>query len=157
MQSNSQKNKFSRKKCQHWLFCSLSSLPSLVRMKKSGWDLAEYGWDLAQWLERLTANAEVATVLGLIQAASDTAESKGRQTKQSWIQYIEKKSKKIPLVKNKAKEPRTLSLRLLWWCLMSLLMASPTIVWISTSSGTGPVQRKVTKYWYTFINKMVRY
>jgi hypothetical protein len=34
-------------------------------------------------------------------------------------------------------------LRLLWWCLMSLLMASPTIVWISTSSGTGPAQKNV--------------
>jgi hypothetical protein len=48
------------------------------------------GWDLAQWLERLTANAEVATVLGSIPASSDTVESEGRQMKQCWIQYIEK-------------------------------------------------------------------
>ncbi len=38
--------------------------------------------DLALWLERLTANAEVVTVLGSIPASSDTMESEGRQTKQ---------------------------------------------------------------------------
>jgi hypothetical protein len=31
--------------------------------------------DLAEWLERLTANAEVATVMGSIPASSDTVES----------------------------------------------------------------------------------
>jgi hypothetical protein len=36
------------------------------------------GRDLVKWLERLTANAEVATVLGSIQASSDTIESEGR-------------------------------------------------------------------------------
>ncbi len=36
----------------------------------------------AEWLERLAANAEVATVLGLIPASSDTVESRGRQMKQ---------------------------------------------------------------------------
>jgi hypothetical protein len=30
-------------------------------LAECGWDLAESGWDLAEWLERLTANAEVAT------------------------------------------------------------------------------------------------
>ncbi len=49
------------------------------------------GWDLAEWLERLTAKAKVATILGSIPSSSDTVESKGRQTKQCWIQYIEKK------------------------------------------------------------------
>jgi hypothetical protein len=34
------------------------------------------------WLERLTVNAVVATVLGSIPASSDTVESKGRQMKQ---------------------------------------------------------------------------
>jgi hypothetical protein len=34
------------------------------------------------WLERLTANAKVATVLGSIPASSDTVESEGRQMKQ---------------------------------------------------------------------------
>jgi hypothetical protein len=54
-----------------------------------GWDLAEFwGWDLAVWLERLTANAVVATVLGSIPASSDTVKSKGRQMKQCWILYI---------------------------------------------------------------------
>ncbi len=33
--------------------------------------------DVAEWLERLTANAEVATVLGSIPASSDTVESEG--------------------------------------------------------------------------------
>jgi hypothetical protein len=65
----------------------------------SGWDLAEYsrwdpaeysGWDLAEWLERLTVNVAVATVLGSIPASSDTAESEGRQMKQCWISYITK-------------------------------------------------------------------
>jgi len=46
------------------------------------------------WLEHLTANAEVATVLGSIPASSDTVESEGRQIKQCWIQYI--KDKKSP-------------------------------------------------------------
>jgi hypothetical protein len=40
------------------------------------------GTDLAEWLERLTANAGVATVLGSIPASSDTVESEGRQMKQ---------------------------------------------------------------------------
>jgi hypothetical protein len=34
------------------------------------------------WLERLTDNAEVATVLGSISASSDSVESEGRQFKQ---------------------------------------------------------------------------
>jgi hypothetical protein len=37
---------------------------------------------IAEWLERLTANSEVATVLGSIPASSDTVESEGRQMKQ---------------------------------------------------------------------------
>ncbi len=40
----------------------------------SEWDLAECGWDLAEWLEHLTANAEVATVLGSIPASSGKGE-----------------------------------------------------------------------------------
>jgi hypothetical protein len=54
--------------------------------------LAECGWDLAERLERLTANAKVATVLGSIPASFDTVESKGRQMKQCWIKYTEKKT-----------------------------------------------------------------
>ncbi len=38
--------------------------------------------DLAEWLERLTANAVVATVLDSIPASSGTVKFKGRQTKQ---------------------------------------------------------------------------
>jgi hypothetical protein len=40
------------------------------------------GWDLAEWLERLTVNVVVATVLGSIPVSSDTVESEGRQMKQ---------------------------------------------------------------------------
>ncbi len=54
--------------------------------------------NLAEWLERLTANAVVTTVLGSIPASSDTVESEGRQMKQCWISYIkkEKNLKKFP-------------------------------------------------------------
>ncbi len=38
--------------------------------------------NLAEWLERLTANAEIAIVMGFIPAFSDTEESEGRQMKQ---------------------------------------------------------------------------
>ncbi len=58
-----------------------------------------YGWDAAEWLERLTANAEVATVPGSIPASSDTAESEGRQMKHCWIKYVhvlKKTSEKSP-------------------------------------------------------------
>ncbi len=55
------------------------------------------GWDLAELLVRLTAN--VATVLDSIPVAStDTVESDGRQMKQCWKQYIEKKIQKILLL-----------------------------------------------------------
>ncbi len=58
-------------------------------------------WDLAEWLERLTAYAEVATVLVSIPASSDTVESEGWQMKQCWIQYIEKKGIfYYPIIKN---------------------------------------------------------
>jgi hypothetical protein len=46
------------------------------------------GWDVAEWLECLTASAEVATVMGSIPASSDTVESERRQMKQCWISYI---------------------------------------------------------------------
>ncbi len=75
---------------------------------KCVWDLAECvdedlaecvdenspscGWDLAEWLERLTANAEVSTVLGSILAPSDTVEYESRQMKQCWKSTL----KKIP-------------------------------------------------------------
>jgi hypothetical protein len=38
--------------------------------------------ELTEWLERLTANAKVATDLGSIPASSDTVESEGWQMKQ---------------------------------------------------------------------------
>ncbi len=44
--------------------------------------MSDIGCDLAEWLKRLTANAEVAEVLGSIPASSDTVESEGRQMKQ---------------------------------------------------------------------------
>ncbi len=48
------------------------------------------GWYLAHWLERLTVNAKVATVLGSILASSGTVESEGRQKKQCWINKVQK-------------------------------------------------------------------
>ncbi len=43
-----------------------------------GWDVSSrYGWDVVEWLERLTTNAEVATVQGSIPASSDTVDSEG--------------------------------------------------------------------------------
>jgi hypothetical protein len=50
--------------------------------------LSHTGLFLAEWLERLTVNAKVATVLGPISASSDTVESEGRQMKQCWIKNI---------------------------------------------------------------------
>ncbi len=61
--------------------------------------MAKYndGWDLdsrAELLERLTANAVVATALGSIPASSDTVETEGLQMKQCWITYIKRKNLK---------------------------------------------------------------
>ncbi len=67
--------------------------PKWMRSSQSGWDLTESGGDLAEWLERLTANAVVATVLGSIPTSSDTVESEGRKMKQCWISYIKKGKK----------------------------------------------------------------
>jgi predicted site-specific integrase-resolvase len=49
-------------------------------------------WDLAEWLERLTANAEVATVLGSIQASTDWGAADEAMLKKVLL----KKSPKIP-------------------------------------------------------------
>ncbi len=48
--------------------------------------------DLAEWLERLRANSEVATV----PASSDTIESKVRQMNQCWVRYWKKFPQKSP-------------------------------------------------------------
>jgi hypothetical protein len=40
---------------------------------------SECRWDLAEWLERLAANAKVATVLASIPAYTDTVESEGAE------------------------------------------------------------------------------
>ncbi len=80
------------------------SPPSRVRKMYEGQPrrerlyIEEYlsGWDLAEWLERLAASAEVAS----IPAFSDTVEYVWRQMKQCWIKYVKrKKSQKIPLLK----------------------------------------------------------
>ncbi len=72
-------------------------------------------WDLALWLERLTTNAEVATVVGSIPASSDTVESEGRQMMQFWMQYryIEKKNPINPPVNLHGTVPYNLELLLL--------------------------------------------
>jgi len=61
----------------------------------------------AEYLERLTASAEVETVLGSVPASSDTVESEGRQMEQCLLHYIEKKKKKhkIPLLKQANQGP----------------------------------------------------
>ncbi len=41
-------------------------------LAECGRELPDRGRDLAEWLERLTANSEVETVLGSIPASSDT-------------------------------------------------------------------------------------
>ncbi len=46
-------------------------------LAECGWHLAEWGWDLAERLERLTANAKAATVLGSSPASSDTVDLMG--------------------------------------------------------------------------------
>ncbi len=51
-------------------------------------------------ITRLTANAEVATVLGSIPASSDTVESERRQMKQCWIQSICRKEKKCTITRS---------------------------------------------------------
>ncbi len=51
------------------------------------------------WLERLTVNGVVATVMGSIPASSDTVESEGRQIKQCWISYIKENPKNSPFKK----------------------------------------------------------
>ncbi len=66
--------------------------PALDPDPECGWDLAECGWDLAEWLERLTANAVVATVLGSIPASFDTVESVGRH--EAALNIVHKKKKK---------------------------------------------------------------
>jgi hypothetical protein len=45
-------------------------------------------WDQTEWIERLTANVKVATVLDSIPESSDTVESEERQMNQCWIKFI---------------------------------------------------------------------
>jgi hypothetical protein len=60
--------------------------------------LRPHGWDLAEWLECLTANVKIATVLGSVSASSDTVESEGRQMRHCWIKNMRKKNYKMPLI-----------------------------------------------------------
>jgi hypothetical protein len=73
-------------------FHSFFYLNKLSYWKQCGGNLAECGWDLADWLQqRLTANAEVATVLGSIPASSDTVADEAVTNK------VHEKNTKIPL------------------------------------------------------------
>ncbi len=63
--------------------------------------LARTGRDLAEWLERLTANAEVATVLGLIPASSD----------HSWIWGLADEAVLNKVLKNSQKIPKKTPLK----------------------------------------------
>jgi hypothetical protein len=60
-----------------------------------GWDLAHSEWDLAEWLDRLTANATVATVLGSISTSSDTVGAAGEAV---WNKIHEKPKKSLQIV-----------------------------------------------------------
>ncbi len=67
------------------------------------------GWVLAEWLERLTANPVVATVLGWIPASSDTVDSEGWQVKQCWRKkWKNPKNSPLKVTKNASKAKETL-------------------------------------------------
>jgi hypothetical protein len=69
------------------LCCSLDCSVDQRISRLTFWRISTSVWDLAEWLERLTVNAEVATVLGSVPASSETVESEGWQMKQWWIKY----------------------------------------------------------------------
>jgi hypothetical protein len=77
--------------CLSFSFITLFSLPNILCQSWYciGWYLANCVWDIAEWLESLTAKADVRKALGSIIASFDTVESEGRQMK-----YMGKKSKK---------------------------------------------------------------
>ncbi len=62
--------------------------------------ISRNGWDLAEWLERLTAIAEVATVMGSIPASSESGIwGAADEAVLNTVQYIqEKKSKNPPVI-----------------------------------------------------------
>ncbi len=62
------------------------------------WDLAECGWNLAEWLQRLTANAKVAAVLGSIPASSDNS-GIWEAAEEAVLNKVHEKNQKIPLFK----------------------------------------------------------
>ncbi len=79
------------------------------------------GWDL---VKRLTANAEIAIILGSIPASSDTVKSERRQMKQCWIKYW--KNKKHPHIESSrylASNP----VKCLWYFLWSWNFLFPCI------------------------------
>jgi hypothetical protein len=57
--------------------------------------------NLATWLERLTASAKVATVLGSILASSDTVESAGQHMKEAALNKEQKKSLCLYVIKRR--------------------------------------------------------
>jgi hypothetical protein len=57
----------------------MRSSPVRWDLAYSGWDLAQCWLDLNEWLQCLTANAEVASVLGSISASSDTVDYEGHR------------------------------------------------------------------------------
>ncbi len=58
------------------------SCVKILKDEKQTWKEKEKKKPQAEWLERLTADAAVATVLGSIPTSSGTVESEGRQMKQ---------------------------------------------------------------------------
>ncbi len=80
------------------------------------------GWDLAEWLERPAANAKFATVLGSIPASSDTVESEGRQMKQCWRKYIQRKNQVLETNQNCCIQNGK-GFPLCWWEMMEFLIS----------------------------------
>jgi hypothetical protein len=101
---------------QHWccvsgliyvLFCTPIFTAGLVPVlfitasQDAGIDftIQDFGWDFVLWMRfSLVVRAPdcPCRVLGSISASYDTVESEGRQMKQCWKQYTEKKTKKSP-------------------------------------------------------------
>ncbi len=79
------------------------TIPGLLYKKQAPFAFRMCGWDLAKWLERLTVNALVATVLGSIPASVGTVESEERQMKQCWTKKKNPPQKNLVLAL--AKEP----------------------------------------------------
>ncbi len=78
---------------------SLSKITKLLRLRGLFSCTWTNGRDVAEWLERLTANAVVGTVLGSIPASSDTVHAMLGAADEAVLNIVNKKKnpQKIPL------------------------------------------------------------